>query len=450
MVDSHRKSCKDFLTQSAAARLFDMNRFLTLITILHIVLCIVFSQVLFPIVSDVFNVSEIQDEYEDLAINLYKGNGFKAEHGEESVIRGPAYPAFIAVIYTVFGQSHNAVFIMQALLSGLNVMLCYFLIRRLHSRRVALFSALLFAINPFTVWYTSRLMVETLFMTICLLIFITSYSLFKRATITGAILTGVTVAVAAFIKSIALAFPILVIILLLISTGSILKTLQYSSVVVLTLIVLVLPWTIRNYQVTDGEIIPVHASLALPLTQSYLYIEYFGENPMSARPAFAATNDKLEEITASAGYEPFHYPLHSLESELKIEKAAKEYFKNLYLSDPLMYIGHSMIRLLLFWYYSTNTLFSIVWLVISGLLLFLAIPGLMSVDGRHAIFVISWTLFIWFIHAAIIASARFSIVVQPLLLSTAIPFLFYQMPWLKRLPGLRRDSYNQHLMPEKE
>jgi len=426
-----------------------MNKFVGFFLVVHCVFCLVFSFTLLPMVMDQFQVQITQDEYDDIGWNLAQGKGFTAEHGEESVIRGPAYPLFLSIIYSVFGHNYDAVQVVQALLSALNVFLAYVLVRQLHSEVVARLATVIMALNPFLVWYAARLMVETLFMTTVLLVFLASWYLVKRPSLQLAVITGICFASAAYIKSLMLVMPLAVFLILLITGKSLVSSLNQLVIVVLTMAVCILPWTIRNYVVTDGEIIPVHASLALPLTQSYLYCENFAESPLDASSSFAQTNEKLKEITAAAGYDPFHYPLHSLESELRIESAARKYFGELYSRDPGLYVGHTGIRMLLFWYYSTQPIFSVVWMIFNGLLIALFLPGLASSGPLQARFVTVWVVLFWLIHAAIIASARFTLPLHPLMLSVALPFLIFLLPGIKRIPFLVSALDTGRFKPDK-
>lgn len=410
-----------------------MNKFSLALFAIHVSICLVFSFALLPMVMEKWGVRITQDEYDDLAVNLASGQGFRGEHGEESVIRGPGYPAFLAAIYSVFGHSYAWVQVFQSLLSGVNILLAYLLVREMTSELPARLALVIMAFNPFTIWYTGRIMVETLFFTTCLLVFISTWKLLKERSVFWSVMAGASLAATAYIKSLALVFIAPILLLLLLKEKKVVSTLKHGGIALLIMILLILPWTYRNYVVTDGEFIPVHASLALPLTQSYLYMEYFAESPLSTRMAFQATNEKLKEITAAAGYEPFHYPLHSLNSELRIENAAKTYFSELYLQNPLLYSGHFLLRLLLFWYYSSNPIFSIVWMLYNGLLIALFLAGLGRVKRETMSFSIVWILFFMGIHALIIASARFSLPLHPLVLAAACPLLILKLPWIPRL-----------------
>jgi hypothetical protein len=180
---------------------------------------------------------------------------------------------------------------------------------------------------------------------------------------------------------------------------------------------IIAPWTFRNWQLT-GRVIPVHVSLALPLTQGDLYVRHFAESPFNTKPAMAATYDTLSRISIDQGFREITYPLTSLRDELDLETAVGAHYAALYRADPLYWLQGTAIRALLLWYYSSNTLFSIVLLGLNALILCLAIPGFFMLKGKRErwiplIWVLTWIV----LHAPLIASARFTLQLQPYLMA---------------------------------
>ncbi|MGH9865909.1 MAG: glycosyltransferase family 39 protein, partial [Candidatus Acidiferrales bacterium] len=81
-------------------------------------------------------------------------------------IRTPGYPAFLASIYTVFGENARAVMVMQAFVGVLTCVLvaamAAVLAPKESRRRVALAALWLAALCPFTANYTAVVLTETL------------------------------------------------------------------------------------------------------------------------------------------------------------------------------------------------------------------------------------------------------------------------------------------------
>ena len=81
----------------------------------------------------------VQDtaDYDEIAHNLLAGEGFVASSNwfgyELRAWRAPLYPLFLSVIYATFGDGHDAVRFVQAVLGALTVVLVYLLTARLHA-----------------------------------------------------------------------------------------------------------------------------------------------------------------------------------------------------------------------------------------------------------------------------------------------------------------------------
>jgi hypothetical protein len=120
--------------------------------------------------------------YEELARN-WRGHGVLglliAGHLTPVDLRVPGYPAFLAAVYAVFGQSRPAVMVCQALLDLLTCFLAAALAGRLappaSRERVSTAAIWLAALCPFTANYTAVILTETLttfLTTLALLIFV--------------------------------------------------------------------------------------------------------------------------------------------------------------------------------------------------------------------------------------------------------------------------------------
>lgn len=387
--------------------------------VIHLSIGIVFSFFVYPALEARFEVDITQDEYDDLAWSMAQGRGFRSYHGEESVIRGPGYPALLAGIYLIAGHNFQAVQAVQAVLSALIVWFTFLIGRRIAGDNAGLVAALAMAFNPLLIWYIPRIMVEVPFTLLCLLAFHTFHRLSERWSWSGILLAGVWIAGAAYIKSIALVFPAVLLVLLLLAKSGWQRALVSALAAGVVAAALITPWTLRNYQLT-GRLIPVHVSLALPLTQGDLYVRHFAGSPFNTKPAMAATYQTLREISVGQGFRPITYPLTSLRDELDLETAVGAHFAEVYRADPLYWLQGTAIRSLLFWYYSSSTLFSLVLLGLNALILIFAVPGFFMLKGKRERWIPVVWLAVWLgLHAPLIASARFTLQMQPYLLALA-------------------------------
>ena len=391
----------------------------------HLVICLVFSFVAYPILEEKFQLDITQDEYDDLGWSLAQGQGFRSYHGGESVIRGPGYPAFLALIYSVAGHNFGAVQLAQSLLSVLIVFLSWLIGRQLFSKQVSLVAAAFMALNPLLIWYVPRIMVEVPFTLVCLLVFYFSQKLLlQEIRWYNVLFTALSVAAAAYIKSIALIFPLVIFLLLLFFRRDLLKSLGFTAAIFALVVLAILPWSIRNYDVTGGEIVPVHTSLALPIIQGKLYVDNFFDSPFSTRKAMLQTKQTMEHVSLEGGGRAISYPLANIKDEVELDKAAKSYIVNYYKEKPLDLLKGMAIRSLLFWYYSSNKFFTVFLLVVNLVLIILSILAIAKNWKLKEFWLpVVWTVFFVGFHSLIIASARFSLQLHPFLLLLSAAFI---------------------------
>jgi 4-amino-4-deoxy-L-arabinose transferase-like glycosyltransferase len=198
------------------------------------------------------------DVYSSIAENLVRGHGFVAEpDGKPILWRAPLYPAFLAGVYSLFGEHHEtAVFIAQAVLDTMTALLIYWLGRRLFEESVGILSAVIFALHPLSAYFSLRFMPEPLFTLVFTATISAWCAVWQHRRTTGFMAVGMLTGVAALIKPVALGlWPFLAICAgyrLRHQVGRALRAvlaLTFACLVVLT------PWMVRNYHVTGHVIL---------------------------------------------------------------------------------------------------------------------------------------------------------------------------------------------------
>ncbi len=228
-------------------------------TILYIVILSFFASLAF---SFYFQIKPAVDAkaYDTIARNLVVGNGYREDMTvpiakDTSIIRaGPGYEFFLASIYWVFGHNIKIVWIIQAFLHAATVYLVYLCALDLFEEKkeeIATVAALFIGFHPDLIEISAMLMSETLY-----LFFVALALLFLIKTIKNTdsfkniLWTSFFISIASFTRPPVLLFE-LVFIFILLS-----KKKMYSTIISLGIIVLLfLPWTIRNYEVYH-EFIP--------------------------------------------------------------------------------------------------------------------------------------------------------------------------------------------------
>ncbi len=199
------------------------------------------------------------DYYSSIAVNLLNGHGFVGEpKGDPILWRAPLYPAFLAIVYGLWGEENaSAVMITQVLLAAMTATLVWWIGSQLYSKTVGMLAAIGFAMYPLSAYYTVRFMPEPLFTLILTGVSATLMWAMHSGRAAHFAIVGALVALAALIKPVALGFaPFLVLYFLYRGRQEPRRAVIQGAVLMVSFVVVVMPWTLRNYVVT-GTFIPV-------------------------------------------------------------------------------------------------------------------------------------------------------------------------------------------------
>src|SRR4051794_8482083 len=120
--------------------------------------------------------------YEQPALALVENGEFSRSPKDQrpEFLRTPGYPAFIAIVYLIFGQSHAAFLLMQVFLSTLTVLVVYLLGARMWSVSVGLLAAAMTVFEPLQ-WYSAGTMLsESLDALLLMVVVTTGYIMFSQ------------------------------------------------------------------------------------------------------------------------------------------------------------------------------------------------------------------------------------------------------------------------------
>ncbi len=178
----------------------------------------------------VFHASDTE-LYLNPALSLFQTGSFltSPDNPTPEITRPPGYPVFLLPAILV-GKVELLTISIQILLSCLTVYLVYRIALLLFVKNsVAVLCALLYAIEPMSVIFTSLLMTETLFTTILTasLFFLTKY--LERGALADLLVAGLAMAVSAFVRPVSTLLPLWSGLLLLIA-GWIKKTNKVRAV----------------------------------------------------------------------------------------------------------------------------------------------------------------------------------------------------------------------------
>jgi 4-amino-4-deoxy-L-arabinose transferase-like glycosyltransferase len=219
-----------------------------------------------------------QISYDALARSLRNGEGYRFSKNWYPFTPADTptahwsflYPLYLAGVYALTGYHPLAARLLQGIVGGILISLLIFHIgRRVVGERAALIGAGLAAIYVYFVYYNAALMTETFFIVTVLLTLLISLELKEQPSLVGWILLGLALGVAALLRQTVLLFvPFLLFWLLWELKGRI--QLWHLAVPIGVVVLLIIPWTIRNYQVYHQF---------LPLNSNAGYAFYASNHP---------------------------------------------------------------------------------------------------------------------------------------------------------------------------
>ncbi|MCK9248819.1 MAG: glycosyltransferase family 39 protein [Solirubrobacteraceae bacterium] len=175
-----------------------------------------------------------------------------AAPGSPTAFRAPAYPGLLAVVYDVVGLDARTRWtagrVVGALLGVVTVALTWGIARRLWADvRVARAAAGIVAALPSLVWLSGGLVAETLFVPLVLAALLVTLVHRDRPDLRLALLAGALVGVAALTRTngLSLILPVAI------GLWSARRRPAAPAVAVVALVVVLVPWTVRNHHALD-------------------------------------------------------------------------------------------------------------------------------------------------------------------------------------------------------
>jgi 4-amino-4-deoxy-L-arabinose transferase-like glycosyltransferase len=196
-----------------------------------------------------------QREYHDMGIFFTDGKPWWGlepfDEAHPSAYRPPAYPLWVGFWYTLLGASPTKLAIVQSLLAALTVLLSWALARRLFGPRPAIATAWVVAVFPF-VWewfgllYTEVLAIPVVTLTILLF-------LERQPTRALAVWIGALMGIGLLIRPTSVFLFAGVAASFILAVG-LRRGAGLTALAVGVAALVIVPWTVRNYAVTDGFI----------------------------------------------------------------------------------------------------------------------------------------------------------------------------------------------------
>lgn len=247
-------------------------------------------------------------DYHRLAAGLAQGLGYADAAGAATAWRPPGYPFFLAFLYSIFGVSVTAAAYAQAALGALSVLLLAAFGSLVAGRREGLVAGLLAAVYPGFFWTARLLLSENLSLPLTLASLCAALMLVRTRRVGWAAALGLLSGAGALVRGANLAVAGLLIAWVLFCEwrrpraewGRVGAALL---VFVAGLLLLVLPWTARNYTVFR-RLVPIATQDGLTFYASYWPPEkngrlIWGALPGEEDPAVAEAQRAGDEVAVS-------------------------------------------------------------------------------------------------------------------------------------------------------
>lgn len=173
-------------------------------------------------------------------------------------VRTPGYPAFIAAVYAIFGETNLPVLLAQIVLSVAAIGLVYLLGRILWSSTVAVISAIVLALDSSSFLYSQMVLTETLFTFVLVLTVWAAVRvvLVERPSRLSAVVVGLGLAGQALIRPVGYYLILVFLLTLLVRIAAANHKRELSIAVLLMLlpwVLLVGGWQLRNWLLTGSS-----------------------------------------------------------------------------------------------------------------------------------------------------------------------------------------------------
>lgn len=268
------------------------------------------------------------DTYHSIAVNLLAGNGFsiaEAPPCEVETTVTPAYPFFLAGIYSLSGESSIAAVLIQQILVLSTMLMLYFFLKERFNNRIAMLGSVLFTVELNLALFSTQLTTETLFTFLFIPFLILCVRWVEELRWTDAAGAGLLLGAATLTRPVVLYFGVPLLLFIILSRFKWKKLLGWGVIVAIQLAVIA-PWVVRNYAVF-GEV--------FYSTVSDMNLVRYHAAPLKARLAGISREQAAEQLEtqalAGATYRnaPQYFRL--------IGGEAKRYL----LKHPLPYVGIS-------------------------------------------------------------------------------------------------------------
>jgi len=369
----------------------------------------------------------ITDQWNEFAVNLVDHGTFAFARFPESptVMRGPLFPLMEVPLYLIFGENY-ALWVISLLLFDL--ITCCLLIagtRIIWEPRPSLLAGLLYAVSLPIIYYTCKIMQVTSIMPLVVL-WLCLVTFWERNYFCRWVpwVTGIVSGLMILSKSAYLPIPLLSVALLLWLNRSRIRKLVHAAPValyLLTTVVVVAPWTCRNYVVSKGHSVPVQSMFWELFVQDVFTYDLdttMGhDRPEGQHQAYCMA--KWDAILEAAGISVTQPPGARAEWEIQREAAFREAALQMIRDEPLKVLAAKLTNVWQYWVLAENWRKTRLFILLQIVPIGAAVVGLVSLWRYRQLEQIKFGLMLivvlWGEHCLVWGWGRLSLDLMPVL-----------------------------------
>ena len=334
----------------------------------------------FPYLQSRWNLREDGDNYGAIARTIHEGN-------YTDVTRGPVYPLCVAV-----AGAPLTVKVAQAVLDTLTGALIFWLAGR------NLWAAWLWALYPFAIWRVAFINKETV-LVFLLVSFVCFQTLaWDKGRVWQWLSAGVLLGLVNLCKPTFLLWPL--VLLLMVERGR--QFTRFCKYFVVAMVLVIAPWTWRNWRVTGGEFLPVATEQGGKTTFIGNYQPTDGLWEGEGKGRWLVAVDEIQQRHAGA-------------SEVELDRAFYRAAWAQVKADPIAAVKLAAKKCERFWFLSAAQREQVSAAAIQGIFLALGALGLwrMWPLTRERRLLLALIAYVMIVHALSYADMRFSLIVMP-------------------------------------
>lgn len=380
-----------------------------------------------------YNEDQVADGYDLLAHNLIAGDGYRFYRDTaRTLMREPGYPVFLAGLQSLFGPSMRVVKIANMILALATAGLTILIVRRFvpgagaFRSSLILAAPLLYLFNPGTLIAECRGGVEILFGLLGTLFVFTIFRCIQSGRLWDYVVSGAVLGLLVLVRSTPMLFPVFLLFYLLswrerqLSTQFIVRNV---AALILTMLAVMSPWITRNYRLT-GKFVPTASVVGVSAQAG----QYINTHLFEGRPWWLLDREASRERDRIAarlglpfedGAEGYYQTFYKSTDELNFSNYLVTEVVNEYKKSPVLLLRCLAQNAFSFWFAGKTPMSTAGDIAVQVPYLALAGIGfaycLRNRQTRLVAPLVLYIVYIWAVHVPILAQARYSVPLIPLL-----------------------------------